>query len=1078
MPRIVAFALLVLAAALPGPPPASKEASARWVVVDYGPLVDRRKLTHSGDSVGTLLDQLGGRPRPPLTDHTEDALAHRLLDPILEPYAFVLPDALDSLSPPPDPPLVEVGPLWDTGDPQPAWVELARARRLLLESDGEGHLRAILPSPGLEALPFSEAPPAATDPVAAAREAWQDAWPVLRHALAGERKRRQGDVEVSVYAYRHAPERSKFLLGTEPWKTTVRDTAAPRGTVPLDLAALSSMLEKGRRIEGGKIEDGRVRWFTSEPDSAPVILGRPTSLADLAVAYRSIAHGGYGEPYMSLERAVVPQIAVVNYGGRLRDTALGMVSLLADVRFKTFSVGIDLLGPGDVRDSVRKTLPGFRTHLERFAADPTAGAVMNQQTRLWFRPDDVDLTLSPEQDVCAFRRARMTAISERVRDAADETTAAEPAWTKATTAFINAHYDEMSQIFPEMSELNETVRWLSVFAWLESARAHGVAVPDLDMLMGVELPALPTPRRFPQLLSYDVLPRAGGEGVVDVLDRTAVGTALDRLEPVDGRALPPAVRFRRDRALLDPSVPDQAALAARMDALGSETDAVTLDLYSFRAERLLMHARILASLSAPEAKAVAARRSSDPDARIFSIGIGGVDLGTNAILARAIGRSSKMGLGSIEAAPPSRATAPPSAATAPQAEAVASAWPDHGLGAEAERTTTALPGGRGSIVARSRPGSIVRKGSWKLGEGRTVAWEEWILGMEGTEARFRRRTPDVEGRAPVFERLEDGRLLSYRFDRSGAAMKAATVLAQLPEEAFGAIPAESADPAPVPAGLALLDVAPSASAPTPGRLTAITLRLRDAERDRTADVPGTLLQRLVLGRAFDPTPDRPLAAFTPAKALLGSARTLMVMATAAEGRPPWSVAAAPEPGETDAARIATALTAWWRQEAPPEEARAVVGVHGAGSLARFAAAPRFDGKLAVDAGADAFPALPAASRSGISALPPGTPGARVVLVVSGEGPGVLGRHLRRVAADPSNAGKALAVVALAGAPRDDLPASLLGEGKLAAIGIYSAGPVGIPEAVDRVSSWARAAADAKSTGLRLEELPGPFTWYY
>jgi len=70
------------------------------------------------------------------------------------------------------------------------------------------------------------------------------------------------------------------------------------------------------------------------------------------------------------------------------------------------------------------------------------------------------------------------------------------------------------------------------------------------------------------------------------------------------------------------------------------------------------------------------------------------------------------------------------------------------------------------------------------------------------------------------------------------------------------------------------------------------------------------------------------------------------------------------------------------------------------------------------------------------------------------------------------------VVALAGSPRDDLPASLLAQGKLSAIGIYAAGPVGIPEAIERAAAWARAAADATNAGRRVEELPGPFTWYY
>ena len=44
---------------------------------------------------------------------------------------------------------------------------------------------------------------------------------------------------------------------------------------------------------------------------------------------------------MSLDRGRAPWISAVNYGGRLRDTTVGLVSLLSDVRFKTFSLGVD-----------------------------------------------------------------------------------------------------------------------------------------------------------------------------------------------------------------------------------------------------------------------------------------------------------------------------------------------------------------------------------------------------------------------------------------------------------------------------------------------------------------------------------------------------------------------------------------------------------------------------------------------------------------------------------------------------------------------------------------------------------------
>jgi hypothetical protein len=75
-------------------------------------------------------------------------------------------------------------------------------------------------------------------------------------------------------------------------------------------------------------------------------------------------------------------------------------------------------------------------------------------------------------------------------------------------------------------------------------------------------------------------------------------------------------------------------------------------------------------------------------------------------------------------------------------------------------------------------------------------------------------------------------------------------------------------------------------------------------------------------------------------------------------------------------------------------------------------------------------------------------------------------------------GKVLAVASLAGPIRPDLPASLLAEGKLAALGTYDVGPVGRTRAVHAAEGFARAVAEASSKGRRVEELSGPFTWYY
>ena len=791
---------------------------------------------------------------------------------------------------------------------------------------------------------------------------------------------------------------------------------------------------------------------------------------------------------MSLDRAAAPHLANVNYGGRLRDTALGMVSLLSDVRFKTFSIGIDLLGDGDVRDAVRRSLPEFRTHLERFAADPSAGAILNQQTRFWFYPDDVDLVLSAEGDVLAFRKVRMTAASEHVKDKG--AAPADPPWTKENVAYLNAHYDGLEKLFPEMADLDESVRLLSLFTWLEAARGRGLAVPDLDVLLAQELPALPTPRRFPELLSHDVLPPPAAAGIVDVLDRTDVGEAIDRLEPRGGRPLPAGRRFARDQAMLNPQIPDQAALAKEMSGLRADSTPYELDLLSYRAQRLLMHARVLATIPASRRASVEARRKQEPSTRVFSVGIGGVDLGMNAVLARASARGGRLGLvasgnKSSEAAsapaPADRSAASPKSTVAADPPGLPeSEWPDHGLGLADERTATSLPEKKGSILARRRSGSLVRTGTFTPEGGAPVAWEEVVLGMEGPEARARRRVADPAGKNPVFERVEDGRFLRYRLERAGNTLRATLAVADPRIPAFGdRTPPSAAAEAP-PSALVVMDLPPPADVLPPedrGEAPSVSVRLRSADgRERVASLPRPLLQRLVRGREVDLTPDRPLQALTPATEVLGSSHTLMVVASADETRAPWSGPSAPRPGEEDAARLALALGRWWSAD-PASSAAAVVGVDPLASPARWARARPLDGTVAVVAPENAFPAQAASLRAGLDGLPGGV-GASIVVIVSAEPPGVLGRRLRALALDPAYAGKTLAVVSLGGPLRADLPGSLLGEGRLAGFGLYEAGPVGLRKAIAEIARFARSAASDASKGRRVEALPGPFTWFY
>jgi hypothetical protein len=1039
-------------------------AAGGWTVVDYGALVDGRRLTHSGEAIATVLKRLGGRPLPPPGERPADAAAHRVLEPLLEPYAFVLPDAIDSARPLAERPLREVASLWQPGERQPAWVELLRARRFVVESDGAGRFRVFAPwEPAIEAPSES-----------AARQAWLAAWPVLRHVVAAELRRLGAAGEdttpvlsVEVFPYRHEPALTRFVLGTVPATVELRDARHLGPRRELDLEGWRRFLDGGLLLEGGKLEpDGQVRLLGSEAERAPTLLGRPLDLADFAVAYRAVFHGGLAKPYMSLDRALSPHESLVSYGGRLQDTSLGLVSLLCDIRFKTFSMGIDVLRGTDVREEVRGSLEGFRTHLERLSSDPTSRDVGGQQTRLWFYPDDVDLTLSSQGDVLVIRRARMTAASERV----EETTwtaseAQDPPWTRETIRSINAEYDALTRAFPELGDLDQTVRLLALFSWLELARQEGLAVPDLDLLLDVELPSVPTPRRFPQLLAFNALPRTPGPGAVDVVDRTDVGAALDLLEPLGGRPLP--ARWRLDRALasLDRRRPDHAALLGEvtkydLDALGDDV----LDLLAYRAERLRMHQLVLTTLPGERRDALAAREKSGEPLRVFSVGIGGLDLSMDGALDRASGRAQTGLFGAPGSAARRGAPVPrrriavvrPAAPTGSAGEPVpvgpGPVLPDHGTERKLETS-----------VSGDTP--------------RRTLWE--VSGTDGPDPRARRLTLDGKGRVAIFERWEDGRLLTYRFEREEGRWTASPVA---PAPDARSTPAPAGQASALPAGLVMIEAVPSETAA--GAPETVEVRLRFADRHIAAPIPRRVLQRLVLGRSLDRF-RRPLAGLSPLPDTLGEVDRVMVYLEPRWRGAPWETGVAAVPGEEDPVRLAAAFRDWWRAETQAEVPQAVViATHRERSAARWNDAPRPGQVGLLLLPDDGFPALASPYREALEAAWTAGPVAgelsgnvpRVIVLVSGEAPARLGARVRRLANDPAMKGRYLAVVSLSGPLRTDVVASLAGE-NVAAIGLAVVPPVGFNSTVAEIERTGRALA-ASTRQTRIEDLSDLFVWFF
>ena len=105
-------------------------------------------------------------------------------------------------------------------------------------------------------------------------------------------------------------------------------------------------------------------------------------------------------------------------------------------------------------------------------------------------------------------------------------------------------------------------------------------------------------------------------------------------------------------------------------------------------------------------------------------------------------------------------------------------------------------------------------------------------------------------------------------------------------------------------------------------------------------------------------------------------------------------------------------------------------------------------------------------------------GAPLVVLVSAEDPALLGARLRELARSGAMKGRFLAVWPLGGPIRPDLPASLLAEGKLAAIGIADYSPIGTGRVVEQITGLGGALGGAAGRSGRPEDLPVALVWYY
>jgi hypothetical protein len=525
------------------------------IKINYEKLVDRTPFTHSGQPVGAVLSEL--KSQPPLaftlfsitdtdlsTFDAEDELRKveeegkridkslqqgqisqqswavlkfdlrkrsenipkiktrkslkALVEPFLEPYAFLLQDALEAENPTQlKNPLTEVGDLFPFGEKQPAWANLLKTRRYLALSDGKGYVRIFLPG----TISFQGN--------LNAKEAYSKNYGAVRHILNWLKESSTNkELNVDIYAYENDLTHQVLRLGKTPHSFRVTETLPPpAGTVPPDLKSIEDFLAKKLTLEGAYINDkGTLVLYGSKSATPPTLEGQPMELSDLAAAYRAVFYSGYNEPYISLDPSPFPEQVNVNFGGRLADTRIGWVTLRSDMRFKTLAGGADPATGEKLIDEVKKNLPDFQTQMERRYLVPAEQRPEKEYTRFWFYPNDkvIDKDFTVSRDEKFFKINKSRFIGKAVRESPfgerDEKFKT-PVWTTGALDYFNRtnNYNAFAKMFPELRELDDVGRLLALFSWLKEKRSKNLNL-DLDAFLTVELPPVTTPRRKSQIV--------------------------------------------------------------------------------------------------------------------------------------------------------------------------------------------------------------------------------------------------------------------------------------------------------------------------------------------------------------------------------------------------------------------------------------------------------------------------------------------------------------------------------------------------------------------------------------------------
>ena len=443
----------------------SKTNPSNWITISYGKAVDKSILTHSGERVGNVIQNI-----PSYDDDYKG-----LVQQYLEPFSILCHDVLLYNIKPDTPPLINILAHYPIGSEQPAWVDLFR----------EGHFQLYYNSQLLRIFLKGDNP----------ENSFEKYQSVIRHPIQDLINSEHLSIKnVEVYVFDNDYAKTEIQVNITPAIFAIDALDLSPKHRPIDLGSIEEFLNHGVILEAVEVDERNDIFFYGKSASAQTIAEQPVSISDIAVIYRSIFHYGYNAPYISLDTHEDNRYAKVNFGGHLENTRVGHVVLEADKLFKMLSTGIDPNTHEFVKSKITKHVPDFLTEDERGLSEDTNEG--NTEIRYWFYPDEIGTVTDGSMGV--VQKHQFLADAERM-DVEVQLGKA----TRETIDHLNKNFSQYGKAENTYKELNTVGRIMALVNWMKEMGV-GDRV-ELDDLLSVKVPAFSTPEKTKKMLAITTM---------------------------------------------------------------------------------------------------------------------------------------------------------------------------------------------------------------------------------------------------------------------------------------------------------------------------------------------------------------------------------------------------------------------------------------------------------------------------------------------------------------------------------------------------------------------------------------------